>query len=82
MATIALLKLPEVLALRAKKTSAFYADIRSGLFPAPIKRSVKDAVWPDYEVAAIAAAEIASTPPAEIRALVQQLVAQRSKVAA
>lgn len=82
MSTLTLLKLPNVLTLRAKRTSAHYADIRAGLFTPPIKRSTKDAVWPEHEVTKISAAEIASKPPEEIKALVQQLVAERAKAAA
>ncbi|GHV51278.1 hypothetical protein FACS1894168_3410 [Deltaproteobacteria bacterium] len=41
-----LLKLPEVLATLGMKKSAFYAGVKAGKYPMPIKRSPRDTVWP------------------------------------
>lgn len=41
-----LLKLPEVLATVGMKKTAWYAGIRAGKYPKPIKRSPRDTVWP------------------------------------
>lgn len=41
-----LLKLPEVLSTLGMKKTAFYAGIKAGKYPKPIKRSPRDTVWP------------------------------------
>lgn len=41
-----LIKLPEVLATVGMKKTAWYAGIKAGKYPRPIKRSPRDTVWP------------------------------------
>lgn len=78
MSKVQLLKLPGVLALRAKGRTRHYANVEEGLFPPPIKRGYRDVVWRLSEVESINAAEIAGHSRDEIRALVVRLTAERT----
>lgn len=72
-----LLKLPEVLNLSAMKPTSVYQQAKAGLFPPPIKLTERSSAWVESEVAAVNAARIAGKSDAEIKQLVNQLVALR-----
>jgi predicted DNA-binding transcriptional regulator AlpA len=55
-----LIKLPEVLATLGMKRTAWYAGIRAGKYPKPIKRSPRDTVWPMSAIQKIVSDTIAS----------------------
>ena len=79
MSEITLLRLDGVLARRGRSRSQHYREVAEGLVPPPVVRAgCKIAVWPSHELDAISRAEIAGAAPDEIRALVRDLVAQRS----
>jgi len=71
------LRLPAVLAATGRSRSSLYADVKAGLFVAPIKIGRRASAWPSDEVAAIIRARIAGATEDEIRELVAQLVAAR-----
>jgi prophage regulatory protein len=76
-----LLKLPDVTALSAKRTTKLYDEIKKGLFVPPVRLSDsgRTVAWPESEVAAINDARIAGKSDAEIRELVSKLVAARAQ---
>lgn len=76
-----LIKLPQVLALTAKSRTGHYADIKDGLMTPPVRLSIHSVAWPEHEITAINSARIAGKSNEEIRALVRDLVAARSKSA-
>lgn len=61
--------------------SAFYAKVAGGLMTKPIKINSRATALPVREVEAINAARIRGASDAEIKALVAQLHADRSKAA-
>jgi prophage regulatory protein len=74
-----ILRNPAVLAATGKARSSLYSDISAGLFTKPVKIGPRAAGWPEPEVAALQAARIAGKTESEIRTLVRELEAQRSK---
>lgn len=62
---------------RARKRTQRYDDAADGLLPPPIKIG-RMSRWPEHEIDAIIAAEIAGKKPDQIRALVLELVAART----
>lgn len=76
-----ILRLPRVLAERGKKRSSHYADIKVGLFTAPVRIGARAVGWPAEEVAALNAARIAGKTEEEIRALVSHFEAARVRAA-
>lgn len=73
----ALLRLPSVIERVGLKRSSIYDRISLGLFPSPVKLGPRTSVWPAHEVDACNVAIIKGKTPEEIKALVQQLHAQR-----
>lgn len=73
----ALLRLPGVIERVGLRRTAIYDRISLGLFPAPVKLGPRTSVWPAHEVDACNDAVIKGKTPEEIKALVQQLQAQR-----
>lgn len=73
-----LLRLPDVRAATALKTTKIYELIRRGEFPPPIKRG-RSSFWVGDEVAAVNAAIIGGSAEADIKALVAELVAARAQ---
>lgn len=71
------LRIPAVLNRRGVSRSAHYADIKAGLFPAPVPIGQRAVAHPDYEVDAMNAATVAGKSPDEVRTLVAALVAAR-----
>lgn len=77
--TTVLLRLEAVLERRGRSRSQLYREVQLGLCPAPIRpQGTKIAAWPSSEIEAINQAEIAGATPDEIRAIVRDLVAQRT----
>lgn len=73
----ALLRLPTVIARAGLQRTAIYDRIKAGLFPAPVKLGARSSVWPAHEIDACNDAIIQGRTPDELKALVQQLHAQR-----
>ncbi len=73
----ALLRTPEVLTWYPKGKSAFYVDVRDGLFPAPVRLGLRSVAWPASEVEAIVQARVRGASDVEVRALVEELHAKR-----
>ncbi len=73
-----LLRLPNVLKRTGDSRSAHYKRISNGTFTPPIKIGLRSSAWPDCEVSAIISARVAGKSDSEIRALVTDLVAQRT----
>jgi prophage regulatory protein len=74
-----LLQLPQVKERRGQQTTGVYDDVKKGRLTPPIKRG-RSSFWPDHEVDAITAAEIAGATEDEIKALVRQLVKARASM--
>ena len=72
-----ILRLPLTLERTGKKRSNLYDSIKKGTFVPPVKISDRAGGWPENEVEAVVAAQIAGQSDDEIRALVKQLVEQR-----
>ena len=62
--------------------STWYAQVADGLLPPPVRVSTRAVAWLDHELDAVAAARAANHSNDEIRALVQSLVAARSRKSA
>lgn len=75
-----LLRRRVVLQKRGYGNSQLYRDISIGVMPPGIGGGGHRVVWPAYEIDAVNRAEIAGATPEELRALVQRLVAQRTKM--
>jgi len=74
-----LLRLPRVGSSTGVSRSSTYRRISQGLFPPPVPLGGGRSVgWPAREVAAINEARIAGWSDAKMRALVAELVAQRT----
>ncbi|WP_288960471.1 AlpA family phage regulatory protein [uncultured Sulfitobacter sp.] len=71
------MKTPAVCAATGMKRPTLYEHMAKGLFPRPIKLGPKLATWPEDEVAKINAARIAGKSEDEIKALVEELTAER-----
>ena len=56
-----LIKLPEVLATVGMKRTAWYAGIKAGKYPKPIKRGPRDTVWPMSAIQKIVSDAIAGS---------------------
>jgi len=79
--TLTILRLPAVLAMRARSRSAHYLDIQQGLFTHPVQIGLRAVGWPASEAAALNAARIAGKTDTEIRELVAKLEAARKSAA-
>lgn len=60
-----------------RSKTSIYNRVKEGLFTKPVKLTAQTSGWPDYEVETIVAAQIAGQSKDEIRALVNNLHAQR-----
>jgi prophage regulatory protein len=77
--TISLLRLETVVSRRGRSRPQLYVDIKRGTMTPPVRLGCKLSAWPSHEIDALNRAEIAGASQDELRALVQQLVAQRTK---
>jgi prophage regulatory protein len=74
-----LIRLPEVLRRRGISRSVHFRTIDAGLWPEPVRISVRSVAWPDNEVNTLISAQIAGMSQADMRALVRELIAARSR---
>ena len=72
-----ILRLPDVKRQTGHSRSTIYHHISEGIFPRPVSLGARSVGWPDYEVAALNAARVASKTYEEIRELVSDLEAAR-----
>ena len=72
-----ILKIPQVLAQRARSSSSHYRDIQNGLFTKPVNLGERAVGWPIREVNILTAAQVAGLSEDEIRNLVVELHAKR-----
>jgi prophage regulatory protein len=72
-----LLRLRDVLRLRARGKTAHYADISRELFTDPVLIGDRAVAWPASEVEAVNAARIAGKTDDDIRELVRRLMVAR-----
>ena len=75
------MRAPQVKQDHGLKNSTFYKLIQNGEFVPPIRIAARSVAWPSNESDAIKAARIAGKSTDEIKALVKQLVAQRTSPA-
>ena len=73
-----LIRLPVVCERTGLGVTSIYGRIREGVFPPPIKLTARASAWPEHEVDEIVRAIIAGRACDEIRALVRELVEQRT----
>jgi len=73
MKEINMLRIKQVIRHTGYSRAALYRYIADGFFTRPVKIGERTSVWPDYEVTAIQAAQIAGKPKAEIARLVGEL---------
>jgi prophage regulatory protein len=71
-----------VCAQTGKSRSTIYRDISRGLFTSPVNIGGERVAWPGYEVEAINKARIAGATDEQIKTLVIELEAARSKIGA
>ena len=62
-----------------RSPSSIYDRIKAGTFPRPVPIGARAVGWPDYEVEQINAARIAGADDDTIRALVENLHAERAR---
>ena len=72
-----ILKIPQVLAQRARSSSSHYRDIQNGLFTKPVNLGERAVGWPIREFNILTAAQVAGLSEDEIRNLVVELHAKR-----
>jgi prophage regulatory protein len=77
MVTNFLLRLRSALEARGKSRSAHYLDIQRGLCTKPVRISARAVAWPQQEIEALIAAQIAGKSDDELRTLVKSLEAAR-----
>jgi len=70
------------MALTGYGVTSIYGRVKSGLLPPPVKTTPRSSAWPESEIFAVNTAIIAGKPEDEIRQLVAQLVAERTRAAA
>ena len=76
-----LIRRPEVIKLTGLSKSTLYNRINSGLFTPPISLGARAIAFVASEVDAVIHAMIEEQPPAEIKALVSNLIQQRKQSA-
>lgn len=72
-----LLRLPSVRTECGRCEASIYADIKTGLFPKPVRIGARAVAWPAHEIATLNAARVAGKSDAEIKRIVSQLHASR-----
>lgn len=74
-----LLRLDTVISRRGRSRAQLYIDIKRGTMTPPVRLGEKLSAWPSHEIDTLNRAEIAGASQDELRALVQELIAQRTK---
>jgi len=77
-----ILRLPDVLRRKGASRSKTYNEIAAGTWPPPVALGPRSRGWPEHEVDAVLAARIAGRSDAEIRVIVDRLVAARARATA
>jgi prophage regulatory protein len=77
-----IIRRPALISRYGRSRSSIYADIKAGLWPAPISLGARCVGWPQHECDAILAARIAGRTDHEIRALVARLKEERQRIEA
>lgn len=80
MTVTVILRLPVVLARRARSRSAHYLDIANGLYVPPVAIGSRAVGWPESEVEALAKATVRGDSEDQIRNLVTKLLADRASI--
>jgi predicted DNA-binding transcriptional regulator AlpA len=80
MVDTSLLRLEAVVSRRGRSKSQLYRDIAAGTMTPPVRCGEKKSIsiWPAYEIDALNRAEIAGAGSEQLRALVKQLLEQRT----
>ncbi len=77
---MAILRIDAVLQETGERSkTSVYTRVKEGVFTKPVPIGQRITGWPDYEVRAIVAAQIAGQTPEQIRGLVDSLHAQRAE---
>lgn len=77
-----LLRLPAVMAERARGRSSTYNDVKAGLLTEPVKVGPNTVAWPAGEIRRLNEARIAGKTEDEIREVVREMMAARRAMAA
>ena len=64
-----------------RSNASIYTRVRKGTWTKPVKIGERASGWPDYEVKAICAAQIAGQSDEQIRELVKRLHQKRTELA-
>ena len=75
-----ILRFPQVSTMTGRTRPSLNYLIKAGLFPRPVKLSMRAAGFPDYEVEKIMKAQIGGATVDQIRSLVCKIHAQRREV--
>lgn len=73
-----IIRRPEVLEKVGRSKSAFYNDVKSGLFVPPISIGARAVGWVEHECDKVIQAMIAGYSEQQLKDLVQDIVANRS----
>ena len=76
---MALLRKRLVLDTTGNSNSGLYAAMQRGTMVRPVRLGPRAVAWPSNEIDAVVAARVAGSTEGEIKALVQQLHAQRKQ---
>ncbi len=76
--TAHLIRRPKVERITGLKRGAIYKCIRTGLLTPPIKIGSRVSAWPEHEIAYVNVALIRGASDDQIKALVSNLVSQRT----
>lgn len=74
-----LCKQPEVQSMTGLPSSSMYDRIKRGLFMSPVKIGERARGWPSDEIDQYIRAIVQGAPDDELRALVSELIAQRTE---
>ena len=74
------LRLPDVCQRTGKRKSTIYREIGDGLLTPPVRIGERTSGWPDHEIDAVNLARLRGQSNDEIRQLVADLVAARTKI--
>lgn len=75
---ITILRVPVAAAKSGTTKSGYYAKVKEGLMPPPVKTGVKSSGVPEHEIDEINRFRVAGKSEAEIKKLVARLVKARS----
>lgn len=76
-----LLRITDACGTTGDRRATFYAKQKAGLLPMPVSIGGRSVAWPEQELQAVNRARVAGKSDDEIRALVRQLEADRTRAA-